>query len=79
MPAKIKKKISTRLIIDDFSEINIVNKSCRKTFTDQKVIHFVALNTAFTAAVFTTRLTARTRISRPGPVPSRRGTGMGWD
>ena len=25
------------------------------------------------------RLTARTRISRPGPVPSRRGTGMGWD
>src|SRR5436190_804930 len=25
------------------------------------------------------RLTARTRISRPGPVPSRRGTRMGRD
>ena len=45
--------MSTRLIIDDFSEINIVNKSHRQILTDQKAVHFAALNTAFTAAVFT--------------------------
>jgi len=32
--AKNKKKTSTRLIIDDFFEINIVDNSCRQIFTD---------------------------------------------
>ena len=50
--AKNKKKMSMRLIIDDLSEINIVDDLHRQTLTDQKVIHFAALNTAFTAAVF---------------------------
>src|SRR5438034_1008766 len=38
--------------------------------------NFISLLLSF-SKIHTTRLTARTGISRPGTVPSRRGTGMG--
>jgi len=49
-PAKIKKKASMRLIIDDLSEINIIDNPHRQTLTDQKAVHFAT----FITAVFTT-------------------------
>ena len=54
MSAKNKKKMSTRSIIDDLSEINIVDSSHRQISTDQKAVNFAALNTAVAAAVFAT-------------------------
>jgi len=53
-PAKNKKKAPTRPIIGDLSETNIVDGPRRRTPTDQRVVHFAALNTAFAAAAFAT-------------------------
>ena len=55
MSAKNKKKTSTRLIINDFSEINIVDDSHRQILTDQRVIYFTVFAVKkFAAAVFAT-------------------------
>jgi len=49
-----EKKISTRSIINDFSEINIIDDSCRQILIDQKAVNFATLNIAVAAAVFAT-------------------------
>ncbi len=44
----------------------------KKTASEKRMQQIISMSAQI-------RLTARTRIFRPGPVPSRRGTGMGWD
>ena len=58
MSAKnMKKKMLTRLIIDNLSEINIVDDSCRWTLIDQRAIHFAAFAVEkFAAAIFATNI-----------------------